>query len=155
VPAASATRKLGFVAALLVLTVLLSRVLGFLRDAVVAALFGANGATDAFYAAFTIPDWLNYIVAGQTLSITFIPIYARYLARGEEAEGNRVFSIIATTMTVIVIAGVLVLEHFTPQLAGSYLGKLGRDDLALAISLTRILLPAQLYFYLGGLAAAR
>jgi putative peptidoglycan lipid II flippase len=148
------TRKLGSAVALLSVTILLSRILGFARDAVIAALFGANGATDAFYAAFTIPDWLNYLVAGGTLSITFIPIYTRHLARGDEAEGNRIFSIIATTMTIIVIAGVILLEYFTPQLASSYLRKLRHDDLQLAISLTRILLPAQLFFYVGALTSA-
>lgn len=133
------TRKLGFAAALLIVTMLLSRVLGFVRDAVIAALFGANGATDAFYAAFTIPDWLNYLVAGQTLSITFIPIYTRYLQREDEAEGNRVFSIIATTMTLVVIVGVIVFELFTPQLMSKFLHKLHPADLELAILLTRIL----------------
>ena len=68
-PESATTRKLGLAAALLVFTVLLSRVLGFLRDLVIATLFGATGRTDAFYAAFTIPDVLMYLVAGGTLSI--------------------------------------------------------------------------------------
>lgn len=148
------TRKIGFAVAVISVTILLSRVLGFLRDAVIAALFGATGQTDAFWAAFTIPDWLNYLVAGAMLSITFIPIYTRHLAAGDEAEGNRVFSIIATTMTIVVVGGVLVLEHFTPALAGSYLRKLRHEDLELAISLTRILLPAQIFLYLGSLVSA-
>lgn len=151
---ASTSRKLGFAALLLVFTVLLSRVLGFVRDAVIAALFGANGATDAFYAAFTIPDWLNYIVAGGTLSITFIPIYTRYLKSGDDEGGNRILSIIATLMTIVVVAGIVVLEILTPQLTASYLRKLRPEYIALGASLTRILLPAQLFFYLGGLASA-
>src|SRR5258706_452999 len=115
---------------------------------------GANVATDAFFAAFTIPDILNYLVAGGTLSITFIPIYTRHLAAQNEPEGNRVFSIIATTMALVVIAGVIVLEIFTPEIAGRYLHKLKPADLAQAVELTRVLLPAQLFFYLGGLASA-
>jgi len=154
VPDSSTTRKLGFAAALLVLTVLLSRVLGFLRDAIIAALFGANGATDAFYAAFTIPDFLNYIVAGGTLSITFIPIYTRHLKDDDEAGGNRVLSIIATVMTIVMVAAIVVIEYFTPQLSASYLRKLRPEHLSLAVVLTRILLPAQLFFYIGGIAAA-
>jgi putative peptidoglycan lipid II flippase len=150
----STSRKLGFAALLLVFTVLLSRVLGFLRDAVIAALFGATGATDAFYAAFTIPDWLNYIVAGGTLSITFIPIYTRYLKDDDEAGGNRILSIIATVMSLVVVAGIVALEHFTPELTASYLRKIRPQDLELAIQLTRIVLPAQIFFYLGGLCAA-
>ena len=150
----STTRKLGFAAALLVMTVLLSRLLGFVRDAVVAALFGATGATDAFYTAFTVPDWLNYIVAGAMLSITFIPIYTRHLNDDTTDEGDRVLSIIATIMTLVVVGGVVVLEWYTPQLLSGYMRKLRPADLQLCITLTRILLPAQLFFYLGGLAGA-
>jgi len=154
VPESSTTRRLGLAAALLIFTVFLSRVLGFLRDAVIAALFGATGQTDAFFAAFTIPDWLMYIVAGGTLSITFIPIYTRYLKADDERGGNRVLSIIATTMTIVIIAGIVVVEYFTPQLTTRYLHKLHPQHIQLAIHLTRILLPAQLFFYLGGIASA-
>ena len=106
-PESSTTRRLGLAATLLIFTVLLSRVLGFVRDAVIAALFGATGQTDAFWAAFTIPDWLNYIVAGGTLSITFIPIYTRHLKENDEAGGNRVLSIIVTVMTIVVVIGIV------------------------------------------------
>jgi putative peptidoglycan lipid II flippase len=153
-PEASTTRRLGLAAALLVFTVFLSRVLGFVRDAVIAALFGATGATDAFYAAFTIPDWLNYVVAGGTLSITFIPIYTRHLKAKDDAGGNRVLSIIATVMALVVVGGVIGLEYYTPELTRSFLRKLKPDNVGLAISLTRVLLPAQLFFYIGGLASA-
>lgn len=150
----SATRKLGLAAALLVFTVFLSRVLGFVRDAVIAALFGATGRTDAFIAAFTIPDVLMYLVAGGTLSITFIPIYTRHLKANDEAGGNRVLSIIATAMTLLLVLGIAALEYFTPALTRSYLHKLRSQDIELAAQLTRILLPAQLFFYLGGIASA-
>jgi putative peptidoglycan lipid II flippase len=153
-PDASTTRRLGLAATLLVFTVFLSRVLGFVRDAVIAALFGATGQTDAFYAAFTIPDWLNYVIAGGTLSITFIPIYTRHLKGDDEKGGNRVLSIIATIMAIVAIAGIVGLEWFTPELTRSFLRKLEPEYVDQAISLTRILLPAQLFFYLGGLASA-
>src|SRR5438067_2780840 len=153
-PPASTGQKIGFATALLVATVLLSRVLGFVRDAVIAALFGATGATDAFYAAFTIPDWLNYVIAGGTLSITFIPIYTRHLKANDEKGGNRVLSIIATIMAIVAIAGIVGLEWFTPELTRSFLRKLEPEYVDQAISLTRILLPAQLFFYLGRLAPA-
>jgi putative peptidoglycan lipid II flippase len=153
----STTKKLGFAALLLTGTVLLSRVLGFLRDAIVATLFGATGATDAFWAAFTIPDILSYLVAGGTLAITFIPIYTRHLsdvAANSEDEGNRVFSIIATVMGLFLVAGIIALEFATPAIATRYLHNMQPENLRTAIELTRILLPAQLFFYLGGLASA-
>lgn len=147
-------RKLGFAAALLIGAVLLSRVLGFLREAFIAAVFGANGQTDAFIAAFTIPDWLNYILAGATLSITFIPIYARHLTDGSSEEGDRVFSIIATVMALVLVVAIVVVEWFAPELVSAYLVHLAPANRVLAVQLTRILLPAQLFFYLGGLVSA-
>ncbi|MGC1936222.1 MAG: hypothetical protein WA681_14495, partial [Candidatus Acidiferrales bacterium] len=53
-------------------SVLLSRLLGFVREWTVAHQIGSNAITDAYYAAFTLPDFLNYLVAAGSLSITFI-----------------------------------------------------------------------------------
>ena len=53
--------------------ILLSRVLGLFREWTVAHTMGSNAATDAYYAAFTLPDFLNYLIAGGSLSATFIP----------------------------------------------------------------------------------
>src|SRR6266536_4989164 len=62
---------------LLVTTIMLSRVVGFLREIYVAWAFGATPVTDAYNAGFTIPDCVNYLAAGGTASITFISIYTR------------------------------------------------------------------------------
>src|SRR5512133_505333 len=71
-----------FSATLLLMTaVMLSRVIGYVREAYIAYAFGAGPQTDAYVAGFTIPDWLNYIVAGGTASITFVSIYTRFLAQ--------------------------------------------------------------------------
>ena len=66
-PEKTTLKRLGAAAALMTAAVFLSRIIGFLRESFVAARFGATGATDAFYAAFTLPDWLNYLLAGGTL----------------------------------------------------------------------------------------
>jgi putative peptidoglycan lipid II flippase len=81
-------RQMGRAAALMMGSVLLSRILGYARDAVIAWQHGATTETDAYFVAFTIPDFLNYLLAGGSLSITFIPIFARYLAEGKEEEGS-------------------------------------------------------------------
>src|SRR6202161_2605000 len=71
---------------LLMTAITLSRVVGYIREAYIAYAFGAGSQTDAYVAAFTLPDWLNYIVAGGTASITFISIYTRF-APGKRARG--------------------------------------------------------------------
>src|SRR6202046_5616879 len=83
-----------FSATLLLMTaVTLSRVIGYIREAYIAYAFGAGQQTDAYVAAFTLPDWLNYIVAGGTASITFISIYTRFLAAKREQDAQKTFSI--------------------------------------------------------------
>ncbi len=74
---------------LLITAVLLSRVIGYARDAYIAWAYGAGGATDAYVAAFTLPDFLNYIVAGGAASITFISIYKRNLAENRDADAQK------------------------------------------------------------------
>src|SRR3954470_346316 len=90
--------------AIVMASILLSRLLGFVREWMVAHQVGSNAQTDAFYAAFTLPDFLNYLVAGASLSITFIPVFAKYAAQGREEEGWHVFSTVVTFMGLAVTA---------------------------------------------------
>ena len=95
-----------FSATLLLMTsVMLARVIGYLREMYVAWAFGAGPKTDAYVAAFTIPDFLFYILAGGTASITFISIYARHTAKGEERQAQQAFNSTITIMTAVTLAG--------------------------------------------------
>ena len=98
---------------LLMSAVMLSRVIGYVREAYIAYAFGAGANTDAYVAAFTLPDWLNYIVAGGTASITFVSIYTRFLAEKREHDAQKTFSIIITVMTTVLLIGVGCAELFT------------------------------------------
>ncbi len=139
---------------LLMTTITLSRVIGYIREAYIAYAFGAGQQTDAYVAAFTLPDWLNYIVAGGTASITFIAIYTRFLAEKREPEAQRTFSIIITVMTTVLVVGTLIAEVFTPQFAAWMFHGFNAEQMRLCIHLTRILLPAQIFFYVGGVVSA-
>ncbi len=151
---ASTEKQIGRAAALMIASVFLSRVLGYARDAVIAYQHGATPETDAYFAAFTIPDFLNYLLAGGSLSITFIPIFARYLAEGREEDGYRSFSAIATAMGIamlfFVILGEFLAERLIPLIAPGF----PPEQIAIAARLTRIVLPAQVFFYFGGLLMA-
>ena len=100
---------------LLMGTIMLSRVIGYLREAYIAYAFGAGAQVDAYVAAFTLPDWLNYVVAGGAASITFISIYTRFLAEKRDADAQKTFSVVITVMTAVMIAGTIITEIFTPQ----------------------------------------
>jgi len=139
---------------LLISAVMLSRVIGYARDAYIAWAYGAGGATDAYVAAFTLPDFLNYIVAGGAASITFISIYTRFLAEKRDADAQKTFSIIITVMTAVLIVGTILTEIFAPQFVRWFVKGFSLDQIGLCIHLTRILLPAQIFFYVGGVVSA-
>ncbi len=150
----SAGRQMRRAAALMMASVFLSRVLGYARDAVIAYQHGATPNTDAYFAAFTIPDFLNYLLAGGALSITFIPIFARYLAEGREEEGFRSFSAIATVMGVAMVFFIVLGEFLAGRIIPLVAPGFTAGQSAVAARLTRIVLPAQIFFYLGGLLMA-
>jgi len=139
---------------LLISAVMLSRVIGYARDAYIAWAYGAGGSTDAYVAAFTLPDFLNYIVAGGAASITFISIYTRFLAEKREADAQKTFSIIITVMTAVMIAGTIATEIFAPLFVRWFVKGFTPDKIELCVHLTRILLPAQIFFYVGGVVSA-
>ncbi|HEU5337054.1 MAG TPA: murein biosynthesis integral membrane protein MurJ [Terriglobales bacterium] len=139
---------------LLMFAVMLSRVIGFFREAYIAYAFGAGHATDAYNAAFTLPDWLNYLVAGGTASITFIAIYTKFLAEKREDEAQKTFSVIITVMTVVLGVGIVLAEIFAPQIERHLFPHFAADEMRLCVHLTRILLPAQVFFYVGGVVSA-
>ena len=139
---------------LLVMAILLSRIVGFLREMYIAWAFGANSITDAYNAGFTIPDWLNYLVAGGTASITFVSIYTRFLAEKREEDARKTFSAVITIMTAVLGVGIVLAEIFAPQLNRLMFSKFTPAQFELCVHLTRILLPAQLFFYVGGVVSA-
>ena len=139
---------------LLMASVMLARVIGYLREMYVAWAFGAGPKTDAYVAAFTIPDFLFYILAGGTASITFISIYARHTAKGEERQAQQAFNSTITIMTVVTLLGTILVEIFAPQLERLIFPKFTAEQLALCVYLTRILLPGQIFFYAGGIVSA-
>lgn len=155
-PAKSVGSRMGAAALILSVSILLSRVLGFLREAIIAHLHGASAATDAYYAAFTLPDLMNYFLAGGTLSITFIPLFSEHLSKDDEAGGWRLFSTVATTMGTILVVFTVIAWVLTPELVPHLFPGFGgnAEQLALTVRMTRIVLPAQLAFYFGGLIQA-
>src|SRR5207248_2658681 len=139
---------------LLIGTQLLSRLIGYLREAYIAYAFGAGAQTDAYVAAFQLPDYLYYIVAGGAASITFVSIYTRYLAEDRERDADRVFSTVLTAMVLVLGALIIVGEIFTWQIDRWIFPGFSAEQLRLCVRLTRILLPMQLFFYVGGVVSA-
>ena len=90
----SVYKKVGIASLIMMASIFLSRLFGFFRLMIIAYVGGRSGEVDAYQVAFVIPEILNHIVASGFLSITFIPIFSRYLAADREKHGWEIFSII-------------------------------------------------------------
>jgi putative peptidoglycan lipid II flippase len=133
---------------------ILSRVIGLVRVKYVAWLFGRGMEADAFNAAFYLPDMISYFLVGGAASITFVTILTRYRDTGREAEGQRSLSVILTTMFLVLGAAIVIAEFIAPWYVRHWLHGFDAKTAALCVTLTRILLPAQLFFFAGGVFGA-
>ncbi len=90
---------------------LLSRILGFTRDMVIAHFFGAGMAADAFFVAFRIPNLWRRLVGEGSLTISFIPVYTEYLTQRSEEESREVthiaFTLAGVILFVLTVLGIL------------------------------------------------
>ena len=146
----------GSAALLLMMGALLSGVLALVRTKYINVLFGAGVAQDAYRAAFTLPNLLNYFLIGGAASISLITVLNRYRERGDDAGADHALSVILCTMLVVLGAGVLLGEIFAPQYVDfANKGFRGDPRAALCTALTRLLLPAQLFFFIGSVMSAR
>ena len=144
----------GAAAMLLAGSILLSRILGYARESLLAYRMGASAATDAYYAAFQIPDLLNYLLAGGALSIAFLPLYTRYLARGDDAGAERFFATVLGTLSLVAVVATAALWWWAEPLVALQFPRFDADTRALTVHLTRIVLPAQICFIAGGIINA-
>src|SRR5260221_898472 len=122
---------------------LVSRVTGFLRDIMLAAILGAGPAADAFFIALRLPNHFRAIFAEGAFNAAFIPAYARI--RGERAGAlarlfaDRVFTMLFATEAVLLAVALLFTPGVISLLAPGFSADPGR--FALAVQLTRITFP--------------
>jgi len=129
---------------------LTSRILGFIRDAVVAWFFGAGFSSDAFIAAFRIPNLLRRLFAEGSLSSAFIPVFTEYMVRQGQAEAfnlaRSAFRLLGGVLIIAAICGVLLSPWMVRLIAPGF----SADKLSLTITLTRLMFP---YIFFIGLVA--
>ena len=139
---------------LLMASTFLSRIIGLVRVKYIVWLFGAGVQADALNAAFVLPDMISYFLVGGAASITFVTILTRYRETGREAEGDRSLSVILTTMYLVLGGAIGLAEIFVPFYIHWWFNGFDARKAALCVQLTRILLPAQLCFFAGGVFGA-
>jgi len=154
VPRHGLYRRMGIAAAIVAGGTLLSRALGLVRQIVFAWLLGAGATGDEYFVAFIIPDFLNYLLAGAYMAITLIPILTRRFASGDDEDAWRAFWAVARPLTIGSIVLVTVAMPFVTSVLGAVEPGFSAEQVAVASRLTRIVLPAQIFFMLGQLLTA-
>ena len=128
---------------------LASRLVGVLRDRVLASTFGAGDTLDAYYAAFRVPDFLYNLVILGALSAAFIPVFTEYLEKRERREAwrlaERVLSVVGATMGVLC----LVLFFAAPAVIPLTVPGFDAEKMALTVSLARIMFLSTFFLALS------
>jgi putative peptidoglycan lipid II flippase len=133
--------------------ILLSRILGVLRESTLAHYFGVSAHSDAFTAALRVPNALQNLLGEGALSAAFIPIYSRLLQEGKEEEAGRfagaIFGLMLATASALALLGIALAPALVFALAPGYLhdaarvaaGEMAVDRFALCVHAVRILFP--------------
>jgi len=133
----------------------LSRVLGFVRDVVLARLFGASGATDAFFLAFRIPNLMRRMFAEGSFSLAFVPVLSEYRANEDRAALRDLIDHVAGTLLAVLLVitalGMLAAPAVLAVFAPGWLAE-GRPEFALSAEMLRITFPYILLISLTALA---
>jgi len=141
-------------AMLLVSALCVSRLLGYVREAYVASVFGAGANTDAYVAAFTLPDTFSCMLAAGSVGITVTSILARYRAENREEVAQQGINVMMTVIFMILALGITVLELTASKIEPYMFPHFTPAQLELCTRITRILLPGKIFYYFGGVYAA-
>nr|WP_290668964.1 murein biosynthesis integral membrane protein MurJ [Ardenticatena sp.] len=153
--APSTGQRVARAAIILMAAFLVSRVLGLLRQMVIAQQFATAPELSAYFAAFRIPDLLFNLIAGGALGSAFIPTLATTLARNDQRATWRLVSAVANWLMLIVGLTTTIAALFAPWVVSTFLLRGFPADLqVLTVHLMRIMLLSTVVFSLSGLLMA-
>ncbi|MBP3233248.1 MAG: murein biosynthesis integral membrane protein MurJ [Eubacterium sp.] len=138
---------------ILVITNMLSSLLGYVREVVMTTVFDLGDQMDAYLAAFTIPDLIYTILVGGGLSAAFIPVFGGYLAKHQEEDGYKMASTVFNLVAIVAAFLCILGEIFTPQLMNIVVesSKWSPETLQLTYTLTRIMFFQGFFMCIAGI----
>lgn len=136
-------------ATFIILTTVLSQLLGILKYRLLVSLFGASSSLGVFFAAFRIPDFIFQVVIAGALSASFIPIFAEYLAKDKKQEAFEFTSALISIGIVFFIVVSAIIIVFSYQLCSLVAPGFSHSELVLMSNLMIIIQLSQVFFILG------
>lgn len=144
--------KIARAAGFVMVTTLVARLLGFVREMVIYTWFGQSYATDAYNAAFSVPDFIYLLMVGGALSTSFIPVFSRYLANHEDEEAWQVASIVLNFTVlfsfILIVLGIIYTRPLITVLAPD----LPPNYISLTVLLTRVMFIQTFFMVLNGIS---
>jgi len=131
-----------------------SRILGFFRDILLAKIFGASSATDAFFMAHKIPNLFRELFAEGSMSAAFIPVFTEALTKEGREEARKlasaVFAFLLSALSLICLLGIIFSPYVVSVLAPGFIKD--PDKFSLTVDLTRIMFPFLFFISLAAFA---
>ena len=141
-------------AGLMAIATFISRILGYVKDMILAGFFGASGIADTFFVAFRIPNLLRELFAEGSMSSAFIPVLTEYQTKQGLEEAKRLVRIIFTFILIFVglicILGIIFSPAIVRMIAPGFAGM--PEKFSLTVLLSRIMFPFLLFISLAALA---
>jgi len=130
---------------------ILSRLLGLVRDRILAAQFGAGDTLDVYYAAFRVPDLIYNLLVLGALSAAFIPVFTSLLAKDEEKEAWNLANNLLSAALLVLLAISAIFAIFTPQLMKLITPGFSGEKINQAVRLTRIMFLSPIFLGISGI----
>jgi putative peptidoglycan lipid II flippase len=146
--------KLARAVGIITICMIFSRILGYMRDAMLYAQFSQGRLADIYNAAFSIPDFIYNILVGGALSSAFIPVFSRYLAKNQDDDAWLMASNLFNVMMILLSLFIGLAVLFTPQLVQILVPGFKKNDLALTVKLTRIMFIQTVLMGLSGVTVS-
>lgn len=146
--------KIARAAGIISIATLCSRILGYVKDMILAGYFGATGLSDTFFVAFRIPNLLRELFAEGSMSAAFIPVLTEYQTKHGDEEAKRLVRITFTFMLICVgtlsLAGIIFAPAIVTLIAPGFLSI--PEKFSQTVTLTRVMFPFLLFISLAALA---
>ncbi|MBI5027056.1 MAG: murein biosynthesis integral membrane protein MurJ [Nitrospirae bacterium] len=147
-------RRVTKAAGLMSIATFMSRITGYVKDMVLAKVFGATGMTDAFFIAFRIPNLLRELFAEGSMSAAFVPVFTEHLARNGKEEAKRlagiVFAFLLSILIIVCLLGILLAPYIVSAIAPGFIKDPAK--FSMTVLLTRAMFPFLVFVSLAALA---